>query len=98
MTGPDDLLQRLDRIMAELAELRAELVAVSLPASAAEGNGLDVDDLADTNLLDTTSAQERFGYDRHTLARWCRMEGLGVRRGGRWLVSIPRLQRRLNGG
>jgi hypothetical protein len=48
-----------------LAELRAELVAF-LPAPAAEGNGLDADDLTPENLLDTTAAQERFGYPRDT--------------------------------
>jgi hypothetical protein len=93
MGGPD-LLERVDRIMSELLELRAMVAG-------AEGNGLDaepqrhgdavVDDLADSNLLDTTSAQERFGHPRNTIAKWCRMEGLGVRRGGRWLVSVPRL-------
>jgi hypothetical protein len=67
------------------------------PVPAPDGNGLDAADLADGNLLDTHAAQERFGYPRNTLARWCRIEGLGVRRGGRWLVSVPRLQRRLNG-
>ena len=71
--------------MRELAELR-EAVVSALPTPPAEVNGLDVDDLADSNLLDTTAAAERFNYDRHTLARWCRTEALGVRRGGRWLV------------
>jgi hypothetical protein len=100
MTGPPDLLERLDAFLNRaVLELRAELAgaratddergthAVSTPA----------DDLADGNLLDTTSAQERFGYPRNTLAKWCRTEDLGVLRGGRWLVSVPRLQRRLNG-
>jgi hypothetical protein len=40
------ILARLDAIMAELAELRAKVVA-SLPAPAGEGNGLDADDFAD---------------------------------------------------
>jgi hypothetical protein len=66
-----------------LAELRAELVAF-LPAPAAEGNGLDADDLTPENLLDTTAAQERFRYPRDTIALWCR-QGCGVKRGGRWL-------------
>jgi hypothetical protein len=89
------LLRRLDVALTELGAVRDELRGF-LASSAAVGNGLD--DLSDANLIDTTSAQERFNYDRHTLARWCRTEGLGVRRGGRWLVSIPRLQRYLNGG
>ena len=56
-----------------------------------------VDDLAPEQLLDTTAAQERFGYPQDTIRKWCRTEGLGVMQGGRWLVSVPRLQRRLNG-
>ena len=92
MTGPD-LLERIDRAIAELEALRAELMA-ALPA---EGNGADADDdLAPERLLDTTSASARFGYPRDTIAKWCR-EGCGVKRGGRWLVSTPRLRRRLNG-
>jgi len=57
---------------------------------------VEADDLADGNLLDTTAAQERFGYPRDTIALWCR-QGCGVKRGGRWLASVPRLQRRING-
>jgi hypothetical protein len=95
MADPD-FLERIDRAIAELRAIRDELVA-SMPVPAVEGNGLDVDDLADGNLLDTTAAQERFGHPRNTLAKWCRTEGLGVRRGGRWLISIPRLQKHLNG-
>lgn len=90
------ILRRLDAILREVAALRDEVQA-SLPVPAAAGNGLDVDDLAEQNLIDTTSAQERFGFPRNTLAKWCRTEGLGVMRGGRWLVSVPRLQRHLNG-
>src|SRR5262249_40656111 len=72
--------------MRELAELRAE-VAACLPAPVAEHNGLDAGDLAHSNLLDTTSAQERFGeaHDRPVVPN-----GVGVRRGGRWPVPIPR--------
>jgi hypothetical protein len=91
------LLDRLDRIMAELAELRAEMVA--------SANGADVrayvsanpiehepDDLAPDSLLDTCAASA--GYPQDTIRKWCRTEGLGIHTGGRWLVSIPRLQRR----
>jgi hypothetical protein len=88
-----DLLARLDRLLGELQALRDEIAAADPSDNCPE----DIDDLSDGNLIDTHSAAERFNYDRHTLARWCR-EGCGVKRGGRWLVSIPRLQRRLNGG
>jgi hypothetical protein len=88
-----DLLERIDRIAALVAELRAEVAGIDLKS---EANGLDADDLAPEHLLDTTSAQERFGYPRNTLAKWAR-EGLGVRRGGRWLLDPEKLRRRLNG-
>ena len=89
------ILARLDAIMAELAELRAE-VAASLPTPAAEGNGLDAADLADGNLLDTHAAAARFGIPADCLRRWAREtrntpgDEIGRRKGGRWLVSIPR--------
>jgi hypothetical protein len=96
------ILARLDAIMAELAELRAEVVA-SMPVSATEGNCLDADDLADGNLLDTHAAAARFGIPADCLRRWARETrntagAIGRRKGGRWLVSIQRVQRRINGG
>lgn len=99
MTSPAGILERIDRIAAELAALRDEVAASqNAPANeAGHGDGL-ADDLAAENLLDTSAAQERFGYPRNSLARMCREEGLGVRQGGRWMVSVPRMQKRLNGG
>jgi hypothetical protein len=107
MPDPDltGLLRRLDMALqhqeAALAELRAvrDEVSASLPAPAEVGGTIvpPADDLADGNLLDTHAASARFNYPTNTLAKWARTEGLGVKRGGRWLVSIPRLQRRLNG-
>ena len=58
MPGPD-LLERIDRAIAELQAIRDE-VAASLPVP------VEVD-------------------------------GVGVKRGGRWLASAPRLARYLNG-
>jgi hypothetical protein len=98
-----DLLARIDRIMAELQAIRDALAGNNAPAASTAHRETasyapPADDLADAALIDTTSAQERFGYPRNTLAKWCREDGLGVMRGGRWLVSVPRLRRRLNGG
>jgi hypothetical protein len=90
------LLARLDAILREVLELRAELAA-SLPVEPGDNITTLADDLADGNLLDTHAAQERFGYQRDTIAKWCRTDGIGVKIGGRWMASIPRLQRRLNG-
>jgi hypothetical protein len=97
MPQAPDILARSDAILvlAALAELQAIRAEVATAGTIVPpDNGLvDADDL-----LDTTSAAARFGFPRDTIAKWCREENLGVRRGGRWLVSIPRLQKRLNGG
>jgi hypothetical protein len=95
-----DILARLDAILAELAALRAEVAGAEEETFPRGGGNFpdDGDDLAEANLLDTFSAQQRFGHPADSIRKWCREEDLGVRRGGRWLVSIPRLQRRLNGG
>ena len=88
------LIERLDAIIAELAELRAQVAASTPPTC----NGLDAsDDFAPEHLIDTHAAAERFSHPRDTVAKWCREDGCGIRRGARWLVSIPRLQRHLNG-
>jgi len=103
------LLERIDRAIAELQVIRAELAATnSTNVTIAEGsagatvpNGDNItikpDDLSPDDLLDTHAAAERFSYPQDTIRKWCRTEGLGVMQGGRWLVSVPRLQRRING-
>jgi hypothetical protein len=91
------LLERIDRVLAELLELRAEVGALSgadnlVPPDS--GNGLDAD-LAPDNLLDTTAAAARFNRPADTIRYWCRQEGCGVKIGGVWMASAPRIQRRL---
>lgn len=98
MPAPD-LLARIDRAIAELQAIRAA-VAGEREREFTNTELVDpsgADDLADEHLIDTHSAAARFNYPTNTLAKWCRTEGLGVKRGGRWLISIPRMQRRLNG-
>jgi hypothetical protein len=90
------LLERIDRVLAELLELRAA-VANDLHPVIVVPRDNDGDDLSDSNLIDSIAAQERFGHPSDSIRKWCRTEGLGVKRGGRWLVSVPRLQRRING-
>jgi hypothetical protein len=99
ITRIDRLVEQVHLLQVELAALRGEVAA--LAPSAAVGNGTidnteGADDLSDGNLIDTHAAQERFGYPRDTIAKWCR-EGCGIKRGGRWLVDPVRLARRLNG-
>lgn len=95
MPEATDLLAKLDAIAALVAELRAELAA-SLPVTS--GNGLDVDsDLAPENLIEISTASARWNRPSDTLRYWCRREDCGVKVGGRWMASVPRIQRRLNG-
>jgi hypothetical protein len=98
MAGPD-LLERIDRIMAELAELRAAVAGAGASAGTIvppfECGG---DDLADGNLIDTHAASARFGHPADSIRKWCREENIGVRRGGRWLVDPRKLRARINGG
>ena len=94
-----DAIAKLDAILAQLTELRAELLTEHVPNfSALSDEATDVDDFNELNLIEVTAAAERFAYPANTIRHWCRNGGDGVRRGGRWLVSIPRVQRRLNGG
>ena len=53
------------------------------------------DDFAPCNLIELPLAAQRFAIAKDKLRRWCRSDGLGVLRGGRWMVSIPRLRRHL---
>lgn len=96
---PIDLLRQLDATLTEACRLR-DLLAKAIEAgepAADEFNSTEVDDLSEPNLIDTTSAAARFNFPRNTLTKWAREEDLGVKIGGRWLVSVPRLRRRLNG-
>lgn len=86
-------LDRIDRlqaaIVAELAELRAE-VASLLPED--DGAG----DLAEHNLISVQAAAERWCMPADSLRHRLRHDpDLGVKRGNVWSVSVPRLVRRL---
>lgn len=76
--------------------IRAE-VASLLPAT--EGNGLvdTGDDFAPEQMIEITTAVERFNRPADSLRYLCRKENCGRKIGGRWLASVPRLRRRLNG-
>ena len=92
----------IDQIVALLGELRAELQVDSAhapnpPPARHSDEAANDGDFNEHNLIEVTGAVERFCFPANTIRFWCRKNGDGVRRGGRWLVSIPRVQRRLNG-
>lgn len=85
--------------MAELAALRMELAEqAKLNAGVEFESTGEADDFAADALIEIGTAVERYGRPADSLRWMCRHQGCGVKRGGRWLVSIPRLQHRLNGG
>jgi hypothetical protein len=63
-------------------------------------NGQDTgDDFAEHLLIDPCAAQNRFQIPQDTLRKWAREttgteQAIGTRRGGRWVLSIPRLRKR----
>jgi hypothetical protein len=86
-----DILARLDTILRELLKLRAEVVA-TMPAEVDNG----ADDFADGSLIEISTAVNFFNRPADTVRYWCR-QGDGKKIGGRWMASVPRIQRRLNG-
>jgi hypothetical protein len=80
------LLERIDRALSRDVE--------SMPPVAAEAAE---DDLAPEHLLEISTAVERFNRPADTIRYWCRREGCGVKVGGRWMASVRRIERRLNG-
>jgi hypothetical protein len=85
-------LARLDALEAEAAAVRA-VVTAALAETPSEDADDDLEPLEP--LIDTTSAAARFNYPADTLRKWARREGCGVKRAGRWLVSVPRVRKRL---
>ena len=69
------LLERIDRIMAELAEVRAELVA----SEADETKGAYTIPSLGDDLIEISTAAHRFNRPADTLRFWCRHEGCGRR-------------------
>lgn len=85
------LLARLDAALSEVAEVRRQVVELMPPAAA---NGAD--DFAEHNVVSVQAASERFYVPQDTLRCWARREqGLGVRSGNVWRISVPALRRRL---
>ncbi len=86
-------------IAEELRQLRVEvqrLVEDDLGNAEVIDND-PADDFAPCNLIDTWAAAARFNYPQDTVRKWCR-QGCGKRVGGRWLVSIAKVRRRIDGG
>ncbi|TGS89477.1 hypothetical protein EN817_03815 [Mesorhizobium sp. M3A.F.Ca.ET.174.01.1.1] len=83
----DDLISQLEGALAVARALKAERDAIE--AAEAEGQ-----EFPDHDLIDVSTAAIRFREKPDTLRHWAEHEGLGIKRGGRWLVSASRLRKR----
>ncbi|TBD37725.1 MULTISPECIES: hypothetical protein [Rhizobium] len=88
----DDDLPLLDEIIAALQRLRERVADAAEPEPAPD---VIDDDFAPGNLIELPVAAQRFEVSKDKLRRWCRNDGIGVLRGGRWMVSVPRLRRHI---
>ncbi|TCU38761.1 helix-turn-helix domain-containing protein [Rhizobium azibense] len=83
----DELIEGARRHLDGLLALRAKMAGERV--SEAE------DDFAPENLLDASTAAQRFGFSKQTIRRWVKDHSIGFKRGGRLLVSVPRLRRHI---
>ncbi len=88
----DDDLPLLDEIIAALQRLRERVADAAEPEPSPD---VIDDDFAPGNLIELPVAAQRFETAKDKLRRWCRNDGIGVLRGGRWMVSVPRLRRHI---
>ncbi|NKK85543.1 hypothetical protein GFL80_14995 [Rhizobium leguminosarum bv. viciae] len=84
------LKQMLARIEGKLDQV---LDLGLLDAEPAEPELKGDDDLAEFNLIDAGTAAQRAGVSKQTIRRWVTDHSIGFKRGGRLLVSVPRLRR-----
>lgn len=77
----------LDRLIAEMQDLRTKITG-NTPA---DPFAVAIEEAGD--LVETGVAAERLNVPADTLRNWCRNRGIGVKRGGRWLVSLGRARR-----
>ncbi|WP_353640931.1 hypothetical protein [Mesorhizobium sp. WSM2239] len=88
MNVPSNIdLLLLDRLIAEMQDLRVKITGHE-PADPFERPIEKADDL-----VDTAVASERLNVPQDTLRSWCRTRRIGLKRGGRWLVSMARARR-----
>lgn len=90
MKFDDDALALIDEAMATLQQLR-EQVARKMDDPEPE----PADDFAPENVITASTAAHRFGISKPTIRRWVKDHSIGFKRGGRLIVSVPRLRRHI---
>ena len=83
-------LAALDRVIEDLTALRAAL--------AVESDEIDQpdDEIVEPDLIDTASASSRFGLAPDSVRWLARENGMGQKRGGRWLIDVAALRKHVN--
>lgn len=89
-----DLRATLQEALAD-AERTVEKLRAALAALGPDPVDDTSADFDESSLMDSGEAAQRFEVDKKRITSWCRDKGIGVKQGGRWLVSIPRLRRHL---
>jgi hypothetical protein len=89
-----DLVGKLTALIELAIEVRDALASSVLRTCEIDADLRRCDDDLEP-LIDTCAASARFNLPQDTLRKWARREGCGVRRGGRWLISVPRVRKRL---
>ncbi|WP_239792372.1 hypothetical protein [Rhizobium sp. K102] len=84
----DQLIEAARRHLDGLVALRADMAGEPMQ----ERDASD-DDFASENLIDAGTAAQRAGVSKPTIRRWVKDHSIGFKRGGRLLVSVPRLHR-----
>lgn len=76
--------------------MRAALADLERARALLAGKRIEVEpelpDSQDDDLLELGEAARRFRIAKDTLRSWARRENIGVKKGGRWLVSIRQLR------
>ncbi|WP_049733864.1 hypothetical protein [Rhizobium ecuadorense] len=89
-----DRLRRIDLLISATRRHLDGLLALRADMAGAPVPELDAaDDFAEENLIDAGTGAQRAGVSKQTIRRWVKDHSIGVKRGGRLLVSVPRLRR-----
>ncbi|PSJ57388.1 hypothetical protein [Pseudaminobacter soli (ex Li et al. 2025)] len=84
----------LVQVEVHVAQLEAQRAALAGPPYTRPSSEA-VQPREETDLIELHIAAQRFGMASDTLRFWCRTYKIGVKRGGRWWVSIRKMQARL---
>jgi hypothetical protein len=86
-----DVLRRVAALEAEVASLRAEVASLRAERQP-EPEQPAPPDLSDEYLIELGEAAHCYGVSKNLLQKWCRRSQIGVKKFGRWYISVNRLE------